>query len=522
MKAHLMYPDRDFNLAEEFPPGTDALIDDLELNTLLRAMAAGDDFLFEVSRRALLCGLADPEAITYRQSILADCLEQRAVVREIYDIAVQAILAEKRIWDLMSRSPSAILARAVQVMNIFVEALKRLRALTASQAGDFQSDGFTRFFNMISTELGGEYFAVVEGHLKQLRFPGGVLVSARLGPGNVGMGYVLRKQSTRRTLAGLVPARNRSAYTFAISDGDEAGVKAISDLGDRGINHVANALAQSAGHILGFFQLLRAELAFYIGCLNARERLSSNGEPTCFPVPLPLPERAFSVAGLYDPCLSLTMSGTVIGNDVDADGKPLVMITGANQGGKSTFLRSVGLAQLMMQSGMFVAAKDLRASVCRGLFTHYKREEDAAMESGKLDEELSRMSDITRHITAGSVLLCNESFASTNEREGSQIARQIVDALLESDIRVFFVTHLYDLAQGCYADHAQTALFLRAERKPGGQRTFRLTVGKPLPTSHGKDVYNRIFGADAHAADPGTTSQPRATPKDRTTPGAER
>ena len=65
------------------------------------------------------------------------------------------------------------------------------------------------------------------------------------------------------------------------------------------------------------------------------------------------------------------------------------MITGANQGGKSTFLRSVGLAQLMMQCGMFVAAESLRASVGQRLFTHYKREEDAAMESGKLDEELA-------------------------------------------------------------------------------------------------------------------------------------
>ena len=102
------------------------------------------------------------------------------------------------------------------------------------------------------------------------------------------------------------------------------------------------------------------------------------------------------------------------------------MITGANQGGKSTFLRSVGVAQLMTQCGMFVGAQSLRVNVCDGVFTHYKREEDETMESGKLDEELARMSEIADHIGAGSVLLCNESFAATNEREGSQIARQVV------------------------------------------------------------------------------------------------
>ena len=78
---------------------------------------------------------------------------------------------------------------------------------------------------------------------------------------------------------------------------------------------------------------------------------------------------------------------------------------------------------------MFVAGRVASAPAsCDGVFTHYKREEDATMESGKLDEELARMSDIVDHITPGCILLCNESFASTNEREGSQIARQIVTA----------------------------------------------------------------------------------------------
>ncbi len=65
----------------------------------------------------------------------------------------------------------------------------------------------------------------------------------------------------------------------------------------------------------------------------------------------------------------------------------LLIITGANQGGKSTFLCAVGLAQVMMQCGMFVAAESFSANVCDGIYTHYKREEDASMRSGKLDEE---------------------------------------------------------------------------------------------------------------------------------------
>jgi DNA mismatch repair ATPase MutS len=96
---------------------------------------------------------------------------------------------------------------------------------------------------------------------------------------------------------------------------------------------------------------------------------------------------------------------------VNADNKDLVIITGANQGGKSTFLRSIGLAQLMMQCGMFVPAQSFSSNLCKGLFTHYKREEDVTMESGKFDEELSRMSDIVNNITPNSIILFNRTYA---------------------------------------------------------------------------------------------------------------
>jgi len=185
-----------------------------------------------------------------------------------------------------------------------------------------------------------------------------------------------------------------------------------------------------------------------------------------------------------------------VGNDVNADNKDLFVITGANQGGKSVFLRSIGLAQLMMQCGMFVPAESFCANVCGALFTHYKREEDSAMKSGKLDEELSRMSEIVDSLTSNSMLLFNESFAATNEREGSEIARQITSALLEKRIKILFVTHLYELAHGFYDRKMTNAIFLRAERHADGTRTFRLIEGEPLQTSYGQDVYNGIFGAD--------------------------
>jgi DNA mismatch repair ATPase MutS len=287
---------------------------------------------------------------------------------------------------------------------------------------------------------------------------------------------------------------------MVIAERDENGFQALSELKGQGLNLAANALAQSADHILSFFAVLRAELGFYLGCLNLQRRLAAKGEPVCFPEPAGPGRPRLSGRGLYDVCLSLSLDARVVGNDVTADDRSLVMITGPNQGGKSTFLRSIGLAQLMMQCGMFVAAETFRSSVCEALFTHYKREEDPTMKSGKLDEELSRMSVMADRITPDCLLLFNESFAATNEREGAEIASAIVLALLEAGVRVCYVTHSFELAAEFHRQRLDGRLFLRAERRPDGTRTFRLLEGPPQPTSHGEDLYRRIFGTVPEAA----------------------
>jgi hypothetical protein len=444
VKAFLMYSDRDFDIERGRPPNEEDLARDLELDVLLRVMAGQDKFLSGVARCGLHSGLTSPAEIVYRQHVLADCIAEPQIVKDLYQVAVTALAEEKKIIGWLFRdSPESILHRARQVMQLFVDMLRRLRAIGDASAGRLRSAGFGRFFAMLATELADDYLAEMQVHLDELAFRRGTLISAGLS---------------------------------------------------RGLNGAANALAQSVDHIRSFFQLLRAELGFYLGCLNLRDRLTANGEPVCFPVPVAPGQLSLSSHGLYDPCLSLHLDAGVVGNDVAADGKRLIMITGANQGGKSTFLRSVGLAQLMMQAGMIVAAESFTATTTTGVFTHFKREEDATMERGKLDEELARMSGIAAQIMPGGLLLCNESFASTNEREGSEIARQIIRALTEAGIRVVFVTHLYDLAQGCFAADDGTSLFLRAERQPDGRRTFRLRPGDPLPTSHGQDLYRQVFG----------------------------
>ncbi|HHZ07435.1 MAG TPA: DNA mismatch repair protein MutS [Rhizobiales bacterium] len=495
MKPLLMYSDRDFDPEEELPWNAEALVQDLGLEAVFAAMAGEDDFLREVTRRAILCSLTEPETILYRQAILKDCLENPSVVREVYDLAVEVLGGERKVGGFFLRYPGSILSRSVQVLEFFVGGLRRLRMLADTRSARFVSEGFRRFFRMLREELSDGYFAEIRDHLDELKLRDGVLISARLGSGNKSADLVLRKpMETERRWWRRLFAERPTTFSYTLHPRDEAGARALSELHDRGINLVANALAQSNDHILSFFRQLRAELGPYIACLSLRERLAEMQEPLCFPVPEPSgAPRRHSFSGLYDIGLALNMGRKVVGNDTDADGRSLVVITGANQGGKSTFLRSIGLAQLMMQAGMFVPAAAFRANVFSQVVTHFKREEDVTMRSGKLDEELRRMSEIADRLEPKAIVLFNESFAATNEREGSEIATQMVDALVEEGYTVFFVTHLYEFARSLFDRRMPQALFLRAARGADGTRTFRLKEGEPLRTSFGKDLYDRIF-----------------------------
>ncbi|MGH2997746.1 MAG: MutS-related protein [Burkholderiales bacterium] len=499
MKVQLLFCDRSADPEQPLPANADDLKQDLELDTLLDVMAAGDAFLREQAERGLLTSLTTPDEVRYRQDVLRDCLDHPDAVRQLYAIAIDALDSKQKTRHFWFRdSPEQLLAKSVRMLELLTENLRQLRQLAETHRTAFTSDGCTALFALFEGQLDEPYLASIDEHVRELAFRRGTLISAKLGRGNRGTDYMLRKPHGQRLLERLSPNRPPS-HSFTLPARDEHGMETLAAIRNHGINRAADALAQSVDHILGFFATLRAELGFYLACLNLHEQLQARTQPTCFPDPAGADTDVFNVQGLYDASLVFHLDGRVVGNDVGADRKRLIMVTGANQGGKSTFLRSAGSAQLLMQAGCFVPAVSFSANVADGLFTHFKREEDATMTRGKLDEELNRMSTIADLIRPRSLLLCNESFASTNEREGSEIARQMIKAMLEGAVKIVYVTHLFDLADSLHRQQLDNALFLRAERKPDGTRTFRLTPGQPLPTSFGEDSYQRIFGKEEPA-----------------------
>ncbi|MGC4191585.1 MAG: hypothetical protein QM589_10535 [Thermomicrobiales bacterium] len=500
MRPLLLQPDAAFDQQPQpLCANTDDMSSDLELPLLFNAMAAGDAFLYDVAMKVILAAPPDPEVIRYRQAILTDCRNHPNIILDIYRVALDALEVQRQhYFGFIRESPDATLGGSIHLLEAYIPLLRHLRQIAEQSAGVMQSKGLRQLFATLQTELDDAYLDQIAGHVRNLDSRRGVLLEASVGRVASQIDYKLLRP-VNSGWRDLVPSvLGHDSYSFQIAPRDDAGNQSLDSMRSRGILRVANASAQSADHVRAFFTALWTELAFYLGCLNLRNTLEALSLPTCLPEMTGSGQEILSATCRYDVSLALQLgtNGRVVGNDVAADGKSLVMITGANQGGKSTFLRSVGLAQLMGQCGMYVAATSFRANIAAGVFTHYKREEDATMTVGKFEEEVRRMSAIVDDIVPGSILLCNESFLSTNEREGSEIGRQVVWAMIEAGVKVIYVTHLYDLAHGFEVQHRDDVLLLRAERREGGERSFKVLELPPLSTSFGRDLYARIFGVD--------------------------
>ncbi len=491
MNTYLMYRDKSLDVPESFPYTRELLLNDLELNVLLDNMAQGDEDMRKACRAALLQPLTRKEDILYRQEILKELIREPEFAREVYSIAVDMIHRRRTEHVWLQSQMNALFRGAVGILRMTTEGMRKLRLLAEKYTGKFRSEGLVSFIEMLKSELDEAYTAKIEAHLDELSFNDGMLISARFGEKLQGEKYTLRRLDKKGIRLKWMFAPNVS-----ISSKDEDGLKDLELRQARVINENVNTLAQATDHVIAFFSTLRDEMGFYMGCLNLKEKLLSCGMDVCFPaVEEGQARRVYS--NLYDVSLPLIGVRPVIGNDMDYTGKKLYIITGANQGGKSTFLRSLGQCQLMLQAGMFVGAAGCTSHIVSGLYTHFRKEEDSKMDSGKLDEELERMSRIADEIKPGSVILFNESFAATNEREGAEIGRQITQALLDSGNEVFSVTHLYTLSHPFYENNDGTGVFLRAERLSDGQRSFRLSEGEPQRTGYGEDVYKKVFGSEA-------------------------
>ena len=540
MNVYLLYKDREWAGIKKYYDAK-SIVQDLGLKTLytnagkdvvfengsVKNIKDQDAFIYDTMSKVMVAPLISKEEIVYRQEIIKDCLANEDFIKQLYTEAGR-IISE---WDKLGRKSgytgrqdlAAWAEKQIHITELFAGGLKEIKGLLKKYHSFFESEGLKDLAKRICIEFDDEYEKNIEKLIKdvafytkgnedkdgnvytympKIRFRGKLKAGLKLE--DIVLEDVdsesIRYRNPKSTIAKIVEFKNSLTPNSFSSKLTPAIEKQVEALEQNIVNYAMSFTRSFIEKFSNFFEQLLLQTAFYRGAVNLRHHMKRSGIEYCFPTVCDNKNLSFIELKEFVMCMEQRVNA--VGNTCSILNKQLVIITGANQGGKSTFLRSVGIAQVMMQAGLPVAAEDFSSGIFPSLFTHFTRREDSAMNSGRLDEELGRMNSIIENLDDRSLVLLNESFATTTEVDGSIIAYDIIKALNEAGVKILTVTHLLSFAKKMYSESEERTkkgedsgiTFFCAERKPDGQRTFKMIQSVPELTSFGLDLYKQVIG----------------------------
>lgn len=235
-------------------------------------------------------------------------------------------------------------------------------------------------------------------------------------------------------------------------DIDTALFRELSELTAECAKRIASALKAGHSGLLSGITELERQLDYYADAAAFVKSVEARGLKMCRPRLLTKEKREAKISGIFDLCLYREfvakdalgqLAGKIITNDVEFnDGARIYTVTGANNGGKTTFARAVGLCQLLAQTGMYVPAEEAEISVCDNIFTHFPRDEKTGIDASRFTTEIRDLREIVRRVTPHSLVILNESLQSTTPEECLDIAQIHLGFFAEAGARGIYVTHL--------------------------------------------------------------------------------
>jgi ABC-type branched-subunit amino acid transport system ATPase component len=255
---------------------------------------------------------------------------------------------------------------------------------------------------------------------------------------------------------------------------------------------------------------LADELNLYAEVAALFARVSEqHGLPRCIPVISDVP--MLTAKGLHDLSLTTkTKAGGIVANDAWFTSKePFFYLVGANGGGKTTYLRSLGSSALLARAGFPVAAERCKMSMFDNIYTHFPRDEHG---ESRLADEKTRMATILDALSGGSSLvLLNETFSTTGEALAGELTNNLAKQLSESGSLTLYITHQHSSAQmfaeaeadlqsvgNSKGGKALPVLTAQVNATEEHARTFQISRAANLGGSFADDILRR-YGLDAES-----------------------
>jgi DNA mismatch repair protein MutS2 len=378
---------------------------------------------------------ADPDTVQFRRQVLYELTERaelRAALESLYlDLCKLRGLLENaggvRIWDENRRR--------LDILHVFKSILDAMASGFAKSA-----TGLRRLSEFGAAVQASEPYGALNDLLKCDARLASVDVRVSIGAdGSVNGFQVLAvKESTENPFVNPVWRRwiaklELFVRGYRFSDGEI--LARLVDAVVSGLELELVALVQLLG-----------DLEFYLGALGFRDDAAAAGLAVCLPE-LVEPSAPRELRGLFNPLLLMSGIVPVACDITSARLASTSLITGPNSGGKTRLLQSLGLAQLLAQSGLFVPARVARIAWASTLFASLIEEAKADQAEGRLGTELVRIRGLFEKLPPGALVLLDELCSGTNPSEGEQIFELVVTMLNQLEPQAFISTHFLAFAE---------------------------------------------------------------------------